>query len=184
MKTFALCTVRTRAAVAKATGGVYRTCPPMVSAEELKPYQGYDLWYIRLHGREDHPDLLYGEQIKGLWTLALGIEDIEDLDLTGVTIISGSCFGLDSNWGPAFLAAGAEEYIAGHGPNFGTVSKRVVGTDLLVSWFLRGKEKGLSTRGALGLAKSRLALTSWRGSDRDALKFERMKGELKCKNEL
>jgi len=70
----------------------------------------------------------------------------------------------------ALYKAGASVVIAGPGENL-ALGERVVGTDLLVQWVIRGMRWGMRARRALDVARVRLALTAWRRSDRDAMGF-------------
>jgi hypothetical protein len=172
VKILAYCTLPAARAVAKATGAAPLTSPPL-TAETFKPgmLKGYDLIYIRLHGTPKFPNMWLGENSQGAKFPALEKHHIDNADLTGAIVVLANCYGASSPLVAEMYEAGASTVIAGGGPNF-AAANRVVGTDLLVQWLIRGLRPGLGVEAALRLAKARLLAGAWRVSDRDALRFK------------
>jgi len=171
MKIFAYCTATARAAVRAATGVKPRTSPPLTAnVFDSQWLTGYDLLYFRLHGHKSFPTLMFGDgQIP-----ALIAGQIRAADLGGAIVVIANCYGTESPLVQAFYAAGASAVIAGYGPNI-AAGNRVVGTDLLVKWLIRGLQMRLPVKRALAVAKARLLATSWRAADRDAREFTIMR---------
>jgi len=178
VRIFAYCTEAAREAVAAATGVEPVASPPtMASQFDVQWLEGYDLIYFRLHRILGRPGW-YGEAsrtnmaVRGtMYPLALTRVQVNFADLGGAVVVVGNCF--SANGDPmvrALYGAGARLVIAGPGENV-AAGNRVVGTDLLVKWLIRGMEWGMRAQRALEVARARLALTAWRGADRDAMAF-------------
>lgn len=152
--------------MAAATGGMVFTCPPFTAdGFEPKWLEGYDVLYFRLHG-------LPGG---GTWfgtdgTPALRVGQVEAANLRGAGVVVANCYGTTDPLAASLYRAGAEWVVGGAGMNV-AAGNRVVGTDLLMQWLLRGLYAGLDISDALRLAQIRLAFTAWRHADRDAMQF-------------
>jgi len=173
MHVFAYCTALAHTAVRAATGVEPITSPPMIAGNFSPEWlEGYDLLYFRLHSlRNRGVRGWFGEDRNGL-QFALSETQVLVADLGGAVVIVANCYGGDGDpMIAALYKAGASAVIAGKGPNV-AAARRVVGTDMLVRWVIRGLEWRMSLGGALQLAKTRLLATAWRGSDRDARQFE------------
>lgn len=173
MRVFALCTHRSKAAVHKALRVEPATAPPIVAPSgvlETQAAKDADFWYFRLHGRQDVPGVWYGEGQKGLWSPALHVDEIDELDLSGKLVVTSTCWAMDSHFPIAFKAAGAD-FIGGYGFNYAAAGGRVIGADKLASSIYRGLRLGFSPARAFRLAKAWLLPTAWRRADRDALAF-------------
>ena len=150
------------------------TAPPIFHPSngiDLSQYVDCPIWYIRLHGINGSPDLLYAEN-GPLRSVALSVDQVRDLDLDQNVIISGCCYALESDFPKAFLDAGASAFIGGSGENYAAGSARTIGADTLAKWVTKGLSNGLTIGAAFSLARMRLLLTSWRMADRDARQFE------------
>jgi hypothetical protein len=172
MDVFAYCTQAAREAVKNALGVDPVTSPP---TGDLDPAQlaGHDLIYIRLHGIDGLPDVWFGEGDDGNQIEALTAETVRRSNVGGAVVVIASCNGADSEFPEAFYAAGASAVIAGSGPNY-AAAQRVIGADLLARYILNLMEAGIGTKKALFLSKARLALSSYRAADADAMKFKLM----------
>lgn len=175
---FALVIGRAAPAIVKTFGsslGHLATSPPVFNLGDdridLSKYTSFPVWYIRLHGIREEPGHLYGED-GPLWSTAITVEQVQELDLDQNIIISGCCFALESDFPRAFLDAGAAAFVGGSGFNFAASSDRVIGADTLARWVTKGLSNGLTIGAAFSLARMRLLLTSWRMADRDARQFE------------
>jgi len=128
--------------------------------------EGHDLLYFRLHGLPGQVGW-FGDN--GL--LALTRVHVDVADLGGAVVVVANCYSADNDpMVDALRRAGSEAVIAGPGPNLAAGNK-IVGTDLLVQWIIRGLRVGMGPRKALAVARMRLGLTAWRASDRDARGF-------------
>jgi len=173
MRIFAYCTALAGAAVKAATGVEPITSPPMVAGNFSPEWlEDYDLLYFRLHSlRNRGVKGWFGEGRSGL-QFALSETQVLAAELGGAVAVVANCYGGDGDpMIAALYKAGASAVIAGSGPNV-AAARRVVGTDMLVRWVIRGLEWRMPVAGALQLAKTRLLATSWRESDRDARQFE------------
>ena len=172
MRIFAYCTLLARDAVRAATGVEPLTSPPMVAANFSPDWlEGHDLLYFRLHSlRNRGVKGWYGEDEHGLH-FALAEAEILAADVGGAVVVVANCYGGDGDpMITALYRAGAAAVIAGGGVNV-AAANRVVGTDLLVQWIIRGLQWEMTLERALKVAKVRLSLTAWRESDRDARQF-------------
>lgn len=168
-----LCTKRTRGAVKEALGVDPLTSPPLeANILDYSLFEGHDVWYIRLHGHAQIKDVWYGEEVPGAWVPALSSEDIRSMDLTKTLVIAGTCYGLESDFPPSFMAAGAKGFIGGYGFNYASTEERVIGPDRLAAWTIRALKMGASVPLAFWLAKAVTLFSAWRGADRDALGFQ------------
>ena len=148
--------------------GVRPLTSPPYNSGSLGKLENYDLLYFRLHGFPKRPGIWFGE-IPGLGLIpALEAHNVEGADLTDAVIVIANCYSATDSLVSLFYRAGAQAVIAGEGPNV-AASNRLVGADLLVKWLILGWPLGIER--ALQLARMRLALTSWRESDRDARAF-------------
>jgi len=174
VRVFAYCTKQARGAVAAATGVEPVTSPP-ITARTFNPQwlEERDFLYFRLHGALGRVGWF-----NDAGELALTRIQVDVVDLRGVVVVVGNCYGADDPMIEAFYRAGARAVIAGAGLNV-AAGNRVVGVDLLVKWLIRGMMMWgwgcTGMRRALALAKVRLALTGWRTSDRDARAFNIIK---------
>lgn len=144
-----------------------------MTAETFEPrwLAGHDLVYVRLHGMPNG-QAWYNDS----GAVALTPSQVLQADLRGCVVVVANCY---SDRGPmmgALLAAGADAVIAGPGPNYAG-ARRVVGTDLLVRWVIRGLRVGMDVGRAMWLARLRLRLSGWRASDYDAAQFAVLRGE-------
>jgi len=174
LRVFAYCTEEARVAVARATGVQPLTSPPL-AAIDFRPewLEGYDVLYFRLHGKRGMVGW-YGDGQAGQPVALLSV-NILSARLDGCVAIVANCYGADNDpMVDALYRVGAEAVIAGAGKNK-ALGRKVVGTDLLAQWIIRGLRAGWSTRVALSLARARLALTAFRESDADALGFRIVK---------
>jgi len=171
VKVFAYCTEPAGRMVGEAVGVSPLTSPPMTAAD-FRPslLEGYDFIYIRLHGLPQVLDLWLGERLDGGLLPALTRNHIEAADLTDAVILLANCYGASSPMAQEMYDSGARAVIAGHGPNY-AAGKTIRGADLLAKWFLIALRGGAPPPAALTMAKSRLAMSSWRKSDRDTLEF-------------
>ena len=150
--------------------GHLATAPPTWGID-LSQYTDFPIWYIRLHGLNGSAGRLYA--VDGpVWSVALSVDQVRDLDLDQHVIISGCCYALESDFPKAFLDAGASAFIGGSGYNYAAASDRTIGADTLAKWVTKGLSNGLTIGAAFSLARMRLLLTSWRMADRDARQFE------------
>ena len=158
--------------VRAATGVKPLTSPPW-RAGLIRPehVENYDFIYLRLHGIEGVDDTWFGEDQQGNLVSALDADNLEDVDLAGATVLVANCYGASSPLVRELYQAGAEAVIAGPGRNW-ALADVVVGTDKLAQWMLRAMKAGAGPRWALQMAKMRVALTSWRMADRDAMQFK------------
>jgi len=173
MRVFAYCTALAESAVKAATGVEPITSPPMTAANFSPEWlEGHDLLYFRLHSlRNRGIKGWFGEGWSGL-QFALSETQVLAADLGGAIVVVANCYGGDGDpMIAALYKAGARAVIAGKGPNV-AAARRVVGTDMLVRWVIRGLEWRMPLEGALKLAQVRLLATAWRISDRDARQFE------------
>jgi len=173
MHVFAYCTALARNAVRAATGVEPITSPPMIAGNFSPEWlEDHDLLYFRLHSlRNRGVKGWFGEDENGL-AFALSEAQVLVANLGRAIVVVANCYGGDGDpMIEALYRAGASAVIAGRGPNV-AAARRVVGTDMLVRWVIRGLEWRMSLEGALVLAQTRLLATSWRESDRDARQFK------------
>jgi hypothetical protein len=171
MNVFAYCTLVAADTVARATGVTPFTSPPW-DAETFRPawLAGRDLIYFRLHGLPGAYPVWFGEGADGNLTPAFCRPNLGVADLGGATVVIANCYSTHGPLLQAFYDAGAGAVIAAPGENY-AAGNVVLGADLLAKWVILGLRLGLSVERALQLAKTRLILTAWRISDRDALGF-------------
>lgn len=173
MKVFAYCSLAYVEATRRAAGVEPFTCPP-VTAEtiDLSWLEGNDLLFINLHSLPDAHALLGNRNGP---PVALRASQLEELDLGGAVVFSEVCFMGDEQhpMRQAFLNAGASAVIAGPGKNFGSVTTKLKGADLLGLWVRRGLKRGWTPARALRVARGRVRLAALRGSSsaKDALGF-------------
>lgn len=177
MDVWAYCTAKNAASVQAAVGVEPLTSPPCTQETlDNATMEGNDLLYFRLHGLKSLPSMWFGETEKGGLVPAFARENLKGIDLGGAVVILANCYGNSSPLVRSLLLSGASAVIAGPGKNYAAKGGRVVGTDTLAKWIRLGLGSGLGLKAALGLAKSRLLLTSWRAVDRDALEFRLHRG--------
>jgi hypothetical protein len=170
LEIWAYCTVPACASVAEATGVEPVVSPPML-ASGFNPrwLAARDLIYFRLHGTMDQT-VWYGEGEHGGKYVALTINQLREAELGGAVVLVANCYGAGSPMIAELYRAGAAAVIAGEGPNYAAGS-RVIGTDKLARGLIAGLRRGWPVGRALAAAKVKLAVTAWRGADRDALGF-------------
>lgn len=174
MRVFAYCVESARKAVQQATGVKPLTSPPLTAGQfNVRWLSGYDLLYFRLHGLSVMPDIWLNDERQA----ALYKATVARASLGGAIVVVANCFGAQQRgFMQAFYQAGASAVIAGPGENV-AAANRVVGTDLLVKWLISGIKVGLPLGYALLGAKTRLATTMFRASDRDAMAFRIIENE-------
>lgn len=176
MRIFALCTSNAEGPVSKALNVKPILSPPYILDEiDLQAAEGADLLYFRLHGIPNEKNVWYTINQLGNYVPAFSVSQLTagDLDLSGAVVISGACYGLDSNFPSAFLSAGARAFIGGSGVNFAGVNReRIIGSDRLAMWVSRSLSIGLQPKKALYLARLILIPSIWKSTDRDAVFFE------------
>jgi len=155
MRILAYCSEVARSPVRAAVGVEPLTSPPCRSGGQSTDWTGYDLVYVRLHGREDTPDVWFGQGLDGRFVSALTIDDIRTA--SGIWLLA-NCYAAESPWPQALYRAGADVVIAGGGINY-AANTSVVGADLLARWLRYGLVLGLSAEHGLKLAKARLWMT-------------------------
>ena len=166
MRVCAYCTASARRAVRAATGVMPISSPPVLAATfDPRRLAGHDLLYFRLHGK---PGAKAWYNDAG--AAALTEDQVLSVDLGGAVAVVANCYGDQGPMARALYTAGASAVIAGLGSNYAG-ARRVVGTDLLVRWVILGLRMGMDVERALGLARMRLRMSSWRASDRDAAQF-------------
>lgn len=173
MKILAYCTELAGDAVTKAVGdGLVLTSPPLTATDiGPKSFEGYDLIYFRLHSGPGST-VWFGDDGK-VRAIAFTPTCIAGARLDGAVVILANCHGENNPLIEIFYQLGAKAVIAGAGKNYAG-GKRVIGTDLLTAWIIKGLKAGMSIERAMRLAKARLVFTAWRGPDRDALEFKIM----------
>jgi len=133
-----------------------------VTALELS-WAKADFIYIDMHGRLDQPKWLFAGSKR-----IIASEQIKNY-AKGKVIFATICDLTGTAWFDALRDGNVLVY--GNGKNYGSVGERATGAQLLALWFKRFLEHGMSPESALKCAKLRVALTSWRKADRDALSF-------------
>jgi len=171
MNVFAYCTLPARPAVARALGIIPFTSPPYTE-KSFSPrlLGGNDFLYFRLHQIEGMPSIWLGEDVEGNMPMALRLEQIKNIDLSGAVVLIANCYSSDSPFILAFYACGARAVIAAPGKN-SAAGDQVIGADLLAQWLYRLIGRGWPAGRALAAARGVLTMTAWRAPDRDALGF-------------
>jgi hypothetical protein len=119
--------------------------------------------YVDMHGRPENPYWLYAGGKRAIHVNELGLET------NGKIVFATTCHLPETKFYDNIVNSG-NTLVSGAGSNWGGVD-RAIGAALLALWFRKMLEAGFSVRKALFLAKARVALTSLRRADRDALKF-------------
>ena len=173
MRVFAYCAANYVDATRRAAGVEPLVCPP-VNADtlDLVLLENNDLIFFNLHSL---PDAFALMGTRAGTPIALRADQLRGVDLCGAVVFAETCY-LGEPRHPmraALLDAGASCVIAGAGRNWGSVTSKLKGADLLGLWVRRAMAARLPADRALSLARLRLRASAVRSaSARDALNFQ------------